>query len=96
MHSFGDGEQPGAEAGAGTGPIFGTAAATVCYWACACAYTVFLFFPIYVSRLDDFEIKARAQANAYVFTIYIIHYTPTSGQGRAFKILLKFKMPASL
>jgi len=92
LHSFGDGEQPGAEAGAGTGPIFGTAAATVCYWACACAYTVFLFFPIYVSRLDDFEIKARAQANAYVFTSY---NTPTSGQGRALNSA-KGKMPASL
>ena len=51
-------EQPDAEAGAGTGPIIGTAAATLCYWACACAYIVFLFIPIYVSRLDDFEIKA--------------------------------------
>lgn len=33
----------------------------LCYWACACAYIVFLFIPIYVSRLDDFQIKARAQ-----------------------------------
>lgn len=55
---FGDGEHPEAEAGSGNGPIFSTAAATLCYWACACAYTVFLFVPIYVSRVDDFEIKA--------------------------------------
>ena len=57
--SFGDVEQPEAEGGTGTGPIIGTATAMLCYWACTCTYIVFLFIPIYVSRLDDFQIKAR-------------------------------------
>ncbi|EIE24608.1 hypothetical protein COCSUDRAFT_62040 [Coccomyxa subellipsoidea C-169] len=61
-HGFGFGGDE--EAGTGhveePGPILSTALAVFCYWACACAYTVFLFIPIYDTTLDDFHIKASA------------------------------------
>ncbi|CAK0761003.1 hypothetical protein CVIRNUC_002819 [Coccomyxa viridis] len=71
---FGAGEQPEAELGTGTGPILGTAAATLCYWACACTYTVFLFITIYTTRLDDFEVKASAHILLLLLALLLESY----------------------
>ncbi|CAL8467623.1 g7161 [Coccomyxa elongata] len=59
---FGNGgdEESGTGHIAEPGRIFSTVCAVFCYWACACAYTVFLFIPIYDTTLDDFHIKASA------------------------------------